>query len=98
MKKGKVLNVIGFLCSIVWIITCILQVMHPHPYRGLIGNIIMVIGLLFFHRYAKINQFKSPLYDPDKTKHLRNWIVFISLDVLIVFLVVILFLKKYYLL
>lgn len=93
MRKGKILNIIGFICVAIWITTIILQVMHPHPYRGLIGNIVMVIGLLFFHRYAKINNLKSPLYDPDKKKHIHNWIIFITLDVLIVFLVVILFLK-----
>ncbi len=70
-------NVLGIICFVVWIITTIFQVVHPHPYRGLIGNIVLVIGLVLFYIHAKINHIKSPLYDPDKKKHFRNWVVLI---------------------
>ena len=75
MKKKNLYNVLGIICGIIWIITMILQVMYPHPYRGLIGNIVLLIGLLFFYIHAKINQIKSPLYNPDKKKCFCNWVI-----------------------
>jgi|WetSurMetagenome_2_1015567.scaffolds.fasta_scaffold269467_1 hypothetical protein len=87
MKTISLYNVLGIICFVVWIITTIFQVINPHPYRGLIGNLVLVIGLILFYIHAKINHIKSPLYDPDKKKHIRNWVVFILSSVLIVIMV-----------
>jgi len=97
MKKltHYIYNVLGIICFVVWIITTIFQVIKPHPYRGLIGNIVLVIGLLLFYIHAKINHIKSPLYDPDKKKHIRNWVVFILINALVVVMIGILYWKIY---
>jgi multisubunit Na+/H+ antiporter MnhB subunit len=87
MKKLAIFNVLGIICFVIWMITMILQVHHPHPYRGLIGNLVLVTGLILFFIYSRINQIKSPLYDPDKKKHIRNWVVLILADALIVVIV-----------
>jgi hypothetical protein len=71
-------------CSIFWGITTILQMTSPHPYRGLIGNIIMVIGLLFYHIYAIAYRRKTVLFDPNKNNHTLNWIVLICLTAILV--------------
>jgi hypothetical protein len=68
-------NVLGITCFVVWTITTTLQVINPHPYRGLVGNLVLVIGLVLFYIHARINHLKSPLYDPDKKKHFRNWVI-----------------------
>ncbi len=93
MKKTNLYKVLGIICFIVWIITTILQVIYPHPFRGLIGNIVLVIGLLLLNIHDRINQIKTPLYDPDKTKHFRNWLVFILINVLLVIMIGIFCLK-----
>jgi hypothetical protein len=87
MKRLTLYNVLGIICSVVWVITMIFQVINPHPYRGLIGNLVLVIGLLLFHIHAKINHIKSPLYDPDKKKHFRNWVVYILINAIIVIMI-----------
>lgn len=73
MKQFSKYTIIGIICFSIWIISTILQVTNPHPYRGLVGNLILVVGILFI----LINDIiKSPLYDQNKTKHFRNWIFF----------------------
>ncbi len=90
MKKYKIISAI---CFVIWIISTILQIYNPHPYRGLIGNLILVIGIVSSLIYAKKNKIKSPLYDPNKRKHIRNWVMFIIIIVIIVIIVVLIFLN-----
>ena len=83
MKRNFRYDYLIFPCSIFWGITTILQVTSPHPYRGLIGNIVMVIGLLSYHIYAMAYRKKTLLFDPSKNIHTLNWIVFIFLTAIL---------------
>lgn len=97
MRKMKILVIIGIICIIASIIITILQVMYPHPYRGIFGRIFSILSLILFYLYGKINHinfFKSPFYDPDKKKHLRNWIIFITSSILVIVMIVFLFSLK----
>jgi hypothetical protein len=87
MKRLSLYVVLGVICHLVWITTTVLQVIKPHPYRGLIGNIVFVTGLVLFYIHNKKNGIKSPLYDPDKKKHIRNWAIFILGSILIAIVV-----------
>ncbi len=66
MKKIYLYKSLGLICFVAWIVITILQVLKPHPFRGIIGNIVLVIGIILFYIHDKINHIKSPLYDPDK--------------------------------
>jgi len=48
MKQFSKYKIILIICFCIWIITTTLQISNPHPYRGLIGNIILVIGLILY--------------------------------------------------
>ena len=88
-------GVLGIVCTVVWIITTALQVIHPHPYRGLIGNIAITIGVVLLFIRAKLNHKKSFLYDPDKKKHFRNWVVYILILAITVIVVVFFYYKVF---
>ena len=88
MKQFSKYKIILIICFCIWIITTTLQISNPHPYRGLIGNIILVIGLILSRINAKKHQIKSPLYDPNKVKHIWNWIVFILLSSIVVAIII----------
>ena len=76
MKKSNIYNVLSIICFVVYAIIMIFQVIHPHPvmktrqFIGLIGFLTMMTGFYF------ANKLKSPFYDPDKKKHIRNWVIF----------------------
>lgn len=93
MKKSNLFYVLGGICAIVVLIIAIMQVYDPHPYRELIRNIVLVIGTLMSFIHAIINHRKSPLYDPDRKKHIRNWVVYILSLVLTVIVVAFIYLK-----
>lgn len=78
-------------CVIFWGITTTLQVTSPHPIRGLIGNVVMVIGLLLYHIYAMAYRRKTLLFDPNKNNHTLNLIVFMTLTVILILLFGLLF-------
>jgi len=98
MKRltSYIYNVLGIICFVVWAVNMVFQVKNPHPIRGLIGNLVLLIGCLLFYIHAKINHIKSPMYDPDKRKHIRNWVVVIVIDVIVAFGVGFLYWKRIY--
>ena len=77
MRKIIMSKWIIYCCFGIWIITTALQVYYPHPYRGLIGNSIMFVGILVSFIQAKRKKLKSPLYSPSRFKHVLNWVVLI---------------------
>jgi hypothetical protein len=71
-------------CTIYWGITMILQVRNPHPFRGLVGSIVLMLGVLSSHIYAMVNRRKTPIFDPDKNNQTLNRIVLIAVIALLI--------------
>ena len=91
MKRHFRFDYVIVPCAIFWGITTTLQVANPHPFRGLIGNVVMVIGLLLNHIYAMAYRRKTLLFDPNKNNHTLNWIVFMTLTAILIFMLGLLF-------
>ena len=93
MRKSTLLNVLVIIFIVVWIVIMIFQAKHPLAYRGFIGFIGFGVILIFNYIRAKINNEKSPMYDPDKKKHIRNWLVLLLSCALTVIIVSFVYLK-----
>lgn len=74
---------------------CLTLVLFIHVSKliciGLIGNVVMVIGLLLYHIYAMAYRRKTLLFDPNKNNHTLNLIVFMTLTVILILLFGLLF-------
>ena len=86
VKRHFRYDYLSYPCYLFFAISRYLQFINPHPYRGLIGNIVFVVGILLAHTYAMKYRKKTIWFNPDKNNHTLNWTIFIILAAILVFM------------
>ncbi|MCB5256602.1 MAG: accessory gene regulator B family protein [Candidatus Cloacimonadaceae bacterium] len=77
MTKRYIYRNLSILCFIACVIISRYQIYDPNLYRGLLGRVLFVASCIFVIIHNRVNNIKSPFYDPDKKKHIRNWLIYI---------------------
>ena len=69
--------VLANVFTVLLIIVSILLITTPQlPYLALLRNVTFILMIFFSVRYMKKAKKKHFLYDTDRKKHVRNWLVF----------------------
>ena len=77
MNKINKYMVVANFCTVFGIFILISWIFKPLHFKGFVGFVTLVTGYVFMIISMVKDDEKSVLYNPDKKRHLLNWIIYI---------------------